>query len=239
MHARDYAIHDGAGRWFPVALRRIPDSPQLDDMIVLDIAFPPGSHSGPPVALPDMDRLSVESAPRWRAYIAAQSVAWLPGKTLVPVPRTSRFVWTRNLAAYPVLTLPDRQRFAFGLGDRKHRTRAEIDAAFPRPARLGGGERIGSERTDRGCRMDRDSRGGGACGARRKTVNAQPGKMLRNRGKCCATGEFRCATGEFRCATGESRSPVAQAVFPEFNNLRVSFSGPPPNPKGGRGGALP
>ena len=130
MHARDYAIHDGAGRWFPVALRRIPDAPQLDDLIVLDIAFPPGSHSGPPVALPDMDRLSVESAPRWRAYIAAQSVAWLPGKTLVPVPRTSRFVWTRNLAAYPVLTLPDRQRFAFGLGDRKHRTRAEIDAAF-------------------------------------------------------------------------------------------------------------
>ena len=63
---------------------------------------------------PDMDRLSVESAPRWRAYIAAHSVAWQPGTTRVPVPRTGRFVWTRNLATYPVLTLNDRRRFAFG-----------------------------------------------------------------------------------------------------------------------------
>ena len=36
------------------------------------------------------------------------------------------------LAAYPVLTLDDRRRFAFGAGDSKHRTRAEIDAAFRR-----------------------------------------------------------------------------------------------------------
>ena len=122
MNARDYAIHDGRGRWFPVALRSMPDDPALDDVIVIDIAFPPGSHSGPPVALPDMDRLSVESASRWRAYIAAHSVAWQLGTTRVPIPRSRRFVWTRNLAAYPVLTLDDRRRFAFGAGEAKHRT---------------------------------------------------------------------------------------------------------------------
>ena len=132
LHARDYAVHDGRGRWFPVALRSMPDDPALDDVIVLDIAYPPGSHSGPPVALPEMDRLSVESAPRWRAYIAAHSVAWQPGNTRVKHPRSGRFVWTRDLAAYPVLTLDDRRRFAFGAGDSKHRTRAEIDAAFRR-----------------------------------------------------------------------------------------------------------
>ena len=38
-------------------------------------------------------------------------------------------MWTRNLAAYPVLTLEDRRRFGFGTGNRKHRTRNEIDAA--------------------------------------------------------------------------------------------------------------
>ena len=32
----------------------------------------------------------------------------------------------------PVLTLDDRRRFAFGAGDSKHRTRAEIDAVFRR-----------------------------------------------------------------------------------------------------------
>ena len=130
IHARDYAIHDGRGRWFPVALRYMPDDPTLDDVIVLDIAYPEGSHSGPPVALPEMDRLSVKSAPRWRAYIAAHSVAWQPGNTRVKHPRSGRFAWTRDLAAYPVLTLDDRRRFAFGAGGNKHRTRAEIDAAF-------------------------------------------------------------------------------------------------------------
>ena len=130
LHARDYAVHDGAGRWFPVALRYMPDAPKLDDVVVLDIAFPRGSHSGPTVALPAMDRLSVESAPRWRAHIAAHSVAWQPGTTRVPVPQCGRFAWARDLAAYPVLTLADRRRFAFGFGDGKHRTRAEIDVAF-------------------------------------------------------------------------------------------------------------
>ena len=130
IHARDYAIHDGRGRWFPVALRHMPDAPAMDDVIVLDIAFPDGSHHGPPVALPDMDRLSVQSAARWRAYIAAHSVAWRPGSTRVPHPHSGKFVWTRDRAAYPVLTLADRRRFAFGAGDRKHRAHAAVDAAF-------------------------------------------------------------------------------------------------------------
>ena len=131
IHARDYAIHDGCGRWFPVALRYMPDAPALDDVIVLDIAFPDRSRSGPPVALPDMDRLSVESAPRWRAYIAAHSVAWRPGITRVRAPKAgNRILWTRNRMAYPVLTLEDRRRLAFGAGDRKHRTRKAIDDAF-------------------------------------------------------------------------------------------------------------
>ena len=79
LHARDYAIHDGRGRWWPLALRSMPDAPGLDDLVVLDVAFPPGSKAGPSIDLPAMDRLSVDSASPWRAYIAAHSVAWQPG----------------------------------------------------------------------------------------------------------------------------------------------------------------
>ena len=131
MHTRDYAIHDGRGRWFPLALRLMPDNPGLDDIIVLDVAYPPDSHSGPSVSLPEMDRLSVDSAARWRAYIAVHCIAWQPGKTRVPAPRAGgRFVWARKATAYPILTCHDRRRLAFGAGDRKHRTRAQVDEVF-------------------------------------------------------------------------------------------------------------
>ena len=131
LHARDYAIHDGRGRWFPVALRYLPDQPKLDDLVVLDVAFPPGSATGPTIDLPAMDQLSVQSAARWRAYIAAHSLAWRPGITRVPVPRAAgRYGWSRDPTHYPILTLDDRRRFAFGAGDSKHRTRTEIDAAY-------------------------------------------------------------------------------------------------------------
>ena len=131
IHARDYAIHDGRGCWFPVALRYLPDWPGLDDLVVFDVAFPPESATGPTIDLPEMDRLSVQSAARWRAYIAAHSLAWCPGVTRVPVPSAAgRFGWSRNPAAYPIMTLDDRRRLAFGARDRKHRTRTEIEAAF-------------------------------------------------------------------------------------------------------------
>ena len=131
LRARDYAIHDGRGRWWPVALRYMPDKPGPRDVIVLDVAFPPGSDSGPPVPLPALDRLSVRSASQWRAYIASQSLAWRPGVTRVPAPRAGgRFTWTQSLTAYPVLTAADRRRLAFGAQDAKHRSRDEINNAF-------------------------------------------------------------------------------------------------------------
>lgn len=128
-----YAIHDGRGRWFPLALRYMPDSLRLDDDVVLDVAFPPGAKSGPPVVLPVMDRLMVESAPRWRAFIAAHCIAWIPGTTRVPVMRvkrkTGRHTWVRDVDAYPVLTLEDRRRLAFGSDPHKV-TITTVDKAF-------------------------------------------------------------------------------------------------------------
>ena len=71
--------------------------------------FRPGATSGPAVSLPDMDRLMVKSASRWRAFIAAHCIAWIPGTTRVPViAKNGRKLgfhsWARDAAAYPVLT---------------------------------------------------------------------------------------------------------------------------------------
>jgi len=134
--ARDYTIRlpDG-GLWFMLALRKLPSEdkhgkPRLDDHVVLDMAFPPNSSDGPVIDLPTLDALSVKSAPRWRAYIAAHALTWEPGKTRRRHPETRRFIWSRNPADYPILTFDDRRRLAFGETDRKNRTREDVDAPW-------------------------------------------------------------------------------------------------------------
>ena len=132
--ARDWTVPDAiGGRWFPMALRRLPPSatdgmPTLDDLVVIDLAPVPGAVSGASVDLPWLDRMGVVSGPKWRAYIAGRSLIWAPGSTRRPVPKTdgSRYGWSRNPEDYPVLTLDDLRRLAFGDHDAKHRTRASL-----------------------------------------------------------------------------------------------------------------
>ena len=129
--ARNYGIPDGrGGLWFAVAVRRMPEEPRnLDELVVIDVAFPPGSASGPVVDLPHLDELAVTSAPKWRAYIGASALVWIPGRTRVRHPRDGRWVWTRDRDAYPVLTAADRRRLAFGEVKRfQGRTRPADDA---------------------------------------------------------------------------------------------------------------
>ena len=140
LHARDYTLpstlvlEDGTvsrGRWLPLAVRQLPNDPALHELVVLDIAFPPGAEAGPTVDLPEMDALSVKSAPRWRAYIAARTRSWIPGVTQRPVAGArGRWGWSRNPKDYPVVTREERRLLAFGSQDRMHRTRAQIDAAW-------------------------------------------------------------------------------------------------------------
>ena len=135
--ARDWTVPDaGGGRWFPMALRRLPagaeeETPSLDDLVVVDLAPVPGAVHGASVDLPWLDRMGVTSGPKWRAYIAGRSLIWLPGTTRRPVPHTGgkRHGWSRNPDDYPVLTFDDQRRLAFGRDD-KHRTRAEILAPW-------------------------------------------------------------------------------------------------------------
>ena len=83
-------FHDGRGRWRAVALCYAPDHPDLAAPVVFDIAFPPGATTGPAVDLAALNRLSVESSPRWRAAIAAHSILWQPGVTRLPIPGAAR-----------------------------------------------------------------------------------------------------------------------------------------------------
>ena len=133
--AREYTIpsiwEGSVGYWWPIALRHMPANPGLADKIILDIAFPPNSRTGPTVELPEMDNLSVESGPRHGAYIAAHSLAWQPGTTRVPHPQNPRHhVWTGDADKYPVLTREDRRQLAYGERDAKHRTQGEVDAKW-------------------------------------------------------------------------------------------------------------
>ena len=114
-----------------MALRYAPDYPDLAAPVVFDIAFPPGVKTGPAVDLAALNRLSVKSSPCWRAAIAAHSIMWRPGVTRLPVPRhPGRYGWARNPKVYPVVTLEDRRRLAFGARDAKNRTRREVDGAW-------------------------------------------------------------------------------------------------------------
>ena len=120
------------GNWLPFALRGDPgEDATLDDLVLIDVELPPGAGHGPPIDRPTLAQLGVESAPRFRAYIAAHSVAWRPGITRRPHPRNRRFhVWSSDPDDYEVLTRADRRRLAFGATDKGNRTRAQQDAAW-------------------------------------------------------------------------------------------------------------
>ena len=134
--ARDFTITDATGgRWFPMALRRLPSAdgvPDPADLVVIDLAPPPGmAAGGSTIDLPALDRLGLRSGPAWYAYIAARSLVWQPGTTRRPAPKAGRrWVWSANPTDYPVLTLADLRRFAFGTTDKGDRARAAILAPW-------------------------------------------------------------------------------------------------------------
>ena len=126
-------IPNGRGGWsLPFYLHEDPGADAgLDDEVGLIVKLPKGSSTGPVIDRTTLAQLGVRSAPQFRAYIAAHSVAWKPGITRRPHLRNRRFhMWSSDPANYTLLTRKDRRRLAFGVADTKHRTRAEEDAAW-------------------------------------------------------------------------------------------------------------
>ena len=138
MRARDYMIpgvfphaRGNVHGWLPFRLAGgIGEGAGLDDMVLIDVELPPGSAHGPVIERGELARLGVQSAPRFRAYIAAHSVAWVPGRTRFPHPRDRRVrLWSADASKYPILTAADRDRLAYGDSDTARtygRTKADV-----------------------------------------------------------------------------------------------------------------
>lgn len=128
-----FRIPEGlAKRWIPFGLQVEPgENAGLDDLVVIKVELPPSSGDGPVIDRPELFRLGVVSGPKFRAYIAAHSVAWRPGVSRRPHPLNRRFhTWSSDPANYLVLTRADRRRLAFGAHDKRNRVRADQDAAW-------------------------------------------------------------------------------------------------------------
>ena len=108
LKARDFMIpgifpseRGNVHGWLPFRLAGgIGDGAELDDVVLIDVELPPESAHGPVIDRAELAGLGVHSAPRFRAYIAAHSVAWFPGKTRIPHPRNQRLkLWSGDPAS--------------------------------------------------------------------------------------------------------------------------------------------
>ena len=120
-------------------MRKIPPAdyrPEyLDRQVIFDVELPDGAAHGPVIDRLELARLRLVSGPKFRAYVAAHSVAWRPGVTRRRHPRNQSSTYgAPTQRTYPVLTAADRRRLAFGSQDKKNRTRANQDAAWEGPS---------------------------------------------------------------------------------------------------------
>ena len=132
LHRYRVVFPDG-GWWTPAMLRgRVSAKETLDSEFYLNVSYPPGAgRGGPAVDLPKLWEMAAKSGPRCRAYIAAHTINYLPGKTRVPPRKGTPFrIWSTDPSAYPVLSPADRRRLAFGPQDVGDRTRRRIDAPW-------------------------------------------------------------------------------------------------------------
>lgn len=127
------------GHWTPFWTKWTPGpDADLDARARLGVHLPPGAKSGVPVDLLPVLRLAVKSLPKFRALIAALSVAATGGTRFPSKAKTKDgsplYLWTGERKQYAQLTHYDRRRFAFGAADaanrRRNRTIKEVDGAF-------------------------------------------------------------------------------------------------------------
>ena len=122
--------------WFLMRLRTLPgERPARSDPVVFEVALPPGSEDGPAVNRRALREAGRVSSPAFRIGIAVPTLTWVPGRTRRPVKsRRGQWVqgpgglWIGDASRYPVLSLRDRRRIAFGR-DATHST-ARVDAAW-------------------------------------------------------------------------------------------------------------
>lgn len=124
---------DSAGRlcdWKALSFTMVPRDYADDARVRMVVCLPAGCNNGPPINLDAFRGLSLNSAPRFRAYIAAACLTWVSGRTKVPPKQGSkRRVWARDPGRYPVISRRDRHRLAFGIGAVRH-SDERVDGAW-------------------------------------------------------------------------------------------------------------
>ena len=134
MH--NFTVTFDGGRWFPMTLRHLPGPygsiPTLQDRVLIEVALPPGAETGASVDLPYLDQQGLISGPVYFAYLAARSLVWIPGITRRRGAGRNgrRWGWSSNPQDYPVLSLADQRRLAFGDRDSKNRSKDTIMAPW-------------------------------------------------------------------------------------------------------------
>ena len=165
---------------------------------MLDLAPVPGAETGGSVDLPFLDRMGVSSGPRWFAYLAGRSLIWLPGKTRRPCAWRALRLEPKPPLDYPVLTLADLRRFAFGAADKGDRARAAIVAPWEHLPDLVIVPDVTDARTGiRGWRLL-------PAEAEAALQNLRDGGRMRK-----ASGRMRKASGRMRKASGRMRKDSA------------------------------
>jgi len=118
------------GRWWPLLLRGLPsDTPALSDKVVIEVALPPGSGSGPVIDRPALQREGLVSGPRYRAMIGVNTIAWVLGVTRMRKPGIGG-LWVGDPDRYPLLSTDDRRRLVFGPSDRARERGKAADEAI-------------------------------------------------------------------------------------------------------------
>ena len=100
-----------------------------DDIVSFEVRLPPGIANGPPIDLEALNRLGARSSPEYFALLGASAANYHPGRTRVPIGK-GQWRWSRKHGDYPVLSLADLRRLAFGPASRKNHMNAQIVGAY-------------------------------------------------------------------------------------------------------------
>ena len=130
VHQATIPMEDG-WRWRILSL--ITEPPEtykdahLDREIVFSICLPQGSKTGPKIPLPLLDEIGRASGPKYRAYLAAQSLNWLNSPRVPQHKGRGVWAWRQDPKYYPVIDRESRRLLSFGSNDTGHRTRQQQD----------------------------------------------------------------------------------------------------------------
>ena len=133
VHGATIPMEDG-WRWRILSLiTEPPDSykeAHLDRELVFSLLLPRGSKTGPKIPLPLLDEMGRTSGPKYRAYLAAQSLNWIKGRRVPQNKRRGVWSWSRNPEHYPVIDRKARRRLSFGIDDMRNRGHREQDEVW-------------------------------------------------------------------------------------------------------------